>query len=626
MLELLLTLSIVVQAATPPVVIYDLTHATRFDPADPAQVAAAWDEAHAVATLQGIVNRDAPRLYIRFVEAFGRNVDDYWMERMSGPGGWLERRRREPAGSLEELVRRFRRHVEGAVVYDPRVAATSNLASTIAGAEDLVAVRYDPRPGSVYSRLVASGPKLPVRQRLMNADGSPMFTGSGRIPGTELESTGSAKCDAHLWLKHHYLDAGKLDAGYAAFYIDQFWMTRPSAAPLNHHTLTNHDFGVARKAFFFDLDVWDDEIPADDPGQKPGTDAATLKTILRGLHDRGGRERMTHLTGFVPWAFKYSNHKGVGGKHSDVQSEWEFSRLFSAYNVFKDADAIAFGAMANASFYAHFPLKEHYPRPRPSRADLSARGLLAPDGRVRFEGRDFIIFYVGDFDAAAWVYQFMPAAWDHPDRGRIPLMWCISPVIERRAGMAMDYIWRTAGPNDHFAAADNGAGYLNPGMLQEPRPISGLPCGLDAWARHCTPLYRRWDLTITGFIIDGFCPGLDARGLDCYARFSPDGLVAQKVPPSLLHGRMPVLRADRDLGDDAEQAARIILQRVAARKLPFHWFRAILKAPDWYIRVLERVRAANPAIELLDAPTFFELYRAYLETTPEAAAGQVPLE
>ncbi len=624
--EPLLILSIVLTAAPPPIVVYDLTHASRFDPADPVQVADAWDEAHAVATLQGIVNRDAPRLYVRFVEAFGRNVDDYWMERMSGPGAWLEHRERVPAGNLEELVDRFRKHVRGAVIYDPRVAATSNLASTIAGAEDLVAVRHDPRPGSIYTRLVASGPKLPVRLRLMNSDGSPMFTGTGRIPGTDLESTGSAKCDAYLWLKHHYLDAGRLDAGYAGFYIDQYWMTRPTAAPPNHHTLTNHDFGVARKAFFLDLDVWDDEIPVDDPGQKQGTDAATLKAILRGLHDRGGRDRMTHLTGFVPWAFKYSDHEGAGGKHAVVETEWEFARILSAYNAFKDADAIELGAMANASFYAHFPLKDRYPRPRPRRADLAARGLLTADGRVRFDGRDFIIFYVGDYDAAAWVYQFMPVAWDHPDRGRIPLMWAISPVIERRAGMAMDHIWRTATPNDHFVAADNGAGYLNPGMLQEPRPVSGLPCGLDAWARHCAPLYRRWDLTITGFIIDGFAPGLNARGLDCYARFSPDGIVPQWVPPSLLHGRMPVLRADRDLGDDAEKAAGIILERVKARKLPFHWFRAILKTPDWYIRVLNRVRAANPAIELLDAPTFFELYRAYLETTPEAAAGQVPLE
>ena len=50
-----------------------------------------------------------------------------------------------------------------------------------------------------------------------------------------------------------------------------------------------------------------------------------------------------------------------------------------------------------------------------------------------------------------------------------PLADRISPVLDRRAPMAMDYIRRTATKNDYFASADNGAGYCEPGMLQEPR-------------------------------------------------------------------------------------------------------------------------------------------------------------
>jgi len=182
--------------------------------------------------------------------------------------------------------------------------------------------------------------------------------------------------------------------------------------------------------------------------------------------------------------------------------------------------------------------------------------------------------------------------------------------------MILDYLRRTASPNDYFAVADNGAGYLNPGMLQEPREFSNLPSGLDAWARHCEPMYRRWDLTITGFVIDGYAPGLSKEGLDCYARFSPNGIVPQKIPVSLLHGNMPVIRADYDVGGSPDQAAETILARVKLRKLPFHWFRAILKAPDWYQEVYAKVQAVNPKIELLDAPSFFELFRQYSRRTP----------
>ncbi len=46
--------------------------------------------------------------------------------------------------------------------------------------------------------------------------------------------------------------------------------------------------------------------------------------------------------------------------------------------------------------------------------------------------------------------------------------------------------------NDYFAAADNGAGYIMPGMLQEPRE-SGLPSGLETWGKHCKSIIRNGD-------------------------------------------------------------------------------------------------------------------------------------
>jgi hypothetical protein len=611
--------------AEPPIGVFDLTYALQFDARNPRQVAAAWDHAHAVATLQGNVNRTGPRLYIRFVNVRGKTVDDYWWDRMSEPGQWLARRRTKRIPDIVALVREYRASIRGAVVYDPAVPATSNLASTIAGVENGIALRYDPSPESLYTKLVTGGPELPVLRRLLNTDGSSMFTGRGTIPGTDIPSTGSAKCDAYVWLKVNYIATGKVDAGYAGYYIDAYWMKNPTASWPNHHTLSNHDFFVAKRAFFFDLDNWADEAPIDDPRQPLGTDSKTLQALLRSAYEHGGRERMIHIGGFTPWAFKYTDHRGAGGKHGGVPTEWEFARIVSAYNGFVDADAIEYGAMANASFWMHFPLKESYPQRWVMPEDLKRRSYLTSEGRVNLEDRQFIIFYVGDYDSASWLYQLVPFNWDHPDRGKVPLMWCLSPVLERRAPMALDYIRRTATRNDYFAAADNGAGYLNPGMLQEPREVSGLPSGLDAWGRHCKPFYRRWGLTITGFIIDGYAPGLSRDGLDCYASFSPNGIVPQKIPPSLLHGDMPVIRADHDVDGSPEDAVRHILERVRARRLPFHWFRNVLKSPDWYAAVCERLKAADPKIELLDVPTFFELYRTYLKTNPDAAQGKMPL-
>jgi hypothetical protein len=229
-----------------------------------------------------------------------------------------------------------------------------------------------------------------------------------------------------------------------------------------------------------------------------------------------------------------------------------------------------------------------------------------------------MIFYVGDYDCAAWLYQRTWDIWDDPARGRVPMMWCISPVLQRRAPMAMDYLRATASPKDYFASADNGAGYCEPGMLQEPRGISGLPSGLGAWGRHCRTFYDRWGLSITGFIIYAHGPELNEAGLDCYASFSPNGIVPSRGRATLLHKNMPVLRHDHDVNEsDPKQAAQHVIARIAQRRQaehpPFHWFRNILKSPSWYVEVVQQMRELNPKVELLDAPTFFELYRIHLQ-------------
>lgn len=609
-----------IHAESPTIRLYDLTYAAKVDLNDPEQVRLAWDHCHVVAALQGIVNRDGPRLYVRFVQSphLGQNIDDYWLEKLTQPDQWLHGREIETAASIEAIVEHFRESIQGVVVYDPAVAATSNVASTIAGVEDLLPIRFDPSPDSLYSRLVVGGPRLPVKRRLIGSDGKSMFTGEGMIPETDRPSTGSAKCDAYLWMKEKYLDTGLCDGAFGAYYLDQYWIATPRLAVPNHHCLTNHDFFISRRAFFFDLHVWGDETPVDDRDQKVGTDLETLKELLLSAYHHGGKERMIHIGGFVPWANKYTNHGAAGGGHPPVASEWEYGKVISAYNGYMDADAIGYGAMANASFFAHYPLEEKYPQPWATRDSLIERGYLTKDGKVDFRGREFVVFYVGDYDCAAWLYQRMPDIWDDPNRGKVPLMWSISPILDRRAPMAMDYLRKSATPNDYFAAADNGAGYCEPGMLQEPRGLSGLPSGLDAWARHNRKNFDRWGLSITGFIIYAHGPALNEAGLDCYASFSPNGIVPTGGPATAIHKNMPILRHDHDVNEgNPSDAARHVVDRIAQRRKhglpPFHWFRNILKSPTWYVRVVERMEELNPKAELLDAPTFFELYRIYLQ-------------
>ena len=47
--------------------IYDLRYTLQADLSTAQGLNLAWDDVHAVATLQGVVNRDTPRLYVYFV-------------------------------------------------------------------------------------------------------------------------------------------------------------------------------------------------------------------------------------------------------------------------------------------------------------------------------------------------------------------------------------------------------------------------------------------------------------------------------------------------------------------------------------------------------------------------------
>jgi hypothetical protein len=618
LLFLLLVSSLQSEGKRRPIALYDLQYLNQLDIKDPNAPQTIWDQVHTLATLQGIVNRHEPRLYLFYIENKGINIDRYWWNKYRKEGKWLYRADTVFFSNIVDLIGSFKNEIKGAVVYDPRVAATSNVASAVAGIEDLIAVRYDTSANSLYRKIILEGLRIPVKKWLVGQTGKSIFTGRGVIPDTHRMSSGSVKNDAYIWLIENYLKKGKCNTRYGAYYIDQQWLNKPTATKLNHHTLTNHDFFVSKKAFFFDLSPWADEKATDEVDQSVGTDVNTLKEmLLLAYRQNGNGKKFTYLGGFPPWAFKYTRH--AGGTHNDVPTEWEYSRIISSYNAFKDADAIGYGALANASFWQHYPLRKKYPQKWVSRDELIKKGYLSQEGKLQLGNKNFIIFYVGDYDASSWLSQTTPTLWDDPMRGKVPMMWSISPVLEERVPMAMEYRRETATPNDYFAAADNGAGYLMPGMLQEPRPISGLKDGTAAWAKHNLPFYKRWGLTITGFVIDGEAPGLNKKGLDAYASFSPNGIVPQKVPLMQLHGQMPVLRAGPDVNqNDPSEAAKIIVSRIKQRQVPFHWFRNILKSPQWYADVVAEIAKLDPDIVLLDAPTFFELYRIYLNQNKEA--------
>ncbi|MGA2254184.1 MAG: GxGYxYP domain-containing protein [Thermoguttaceae bacterium] len=581
--------------------VFDLQPSLRLAGNDLDQRRTIWDQQQLLAGLQGLVNRDRPRLYA-LVVGHDAKIDRYWLERLREKGQWLAACPLHPQSDLIQLVKQYREFIRGAAVWDERVPATALVASTAAGVDNLLPVRYDPRPNSLYYRLIeaADGPRLEVKLRLLNADGSPTFTG---------KRSGSAKCDAILWAVDHYLKTHECDPRHLAYYPDAWWLTGKAHVPPVNNLLCNHDYFIAKRAFFFDLGPWDDEAPDDDRGQPPGTDAKTLLAVLSAAQ-KAAQAGIIHVGGFTPWDQKYTDH--TGGRHGGVPTEWRYAEILSCYNAYMDADAPDLNAMANASVFQHYPLAEHYPQKSlPTEAELKAKGYIDSAGKVA--ARNFASIYVGDYDSAAWLYQKIPEIWDDPNRGQVPLGWAFNPALAQRFPVGLAYARATATANDTFIAGDSGFGYLNPGYLVPPRHWSGLPSGLGAWEKLCSEGYRRWDLRVTGFVIDGNAPAMSNAVQAAYARFSPGGVVAQKIPEqSLVHG-VPCLRMSSDLPDPQQGARLIVAAFSPGRSSPdFGIFRSILWTPTMHKQMFDAVRQQRPDIEFVEPHTLLELLRRRL--------------
>ncbi|MHB0998110.1 MAG: GxGYxYP domain-containing protein [Armatimonadota bacterium] len=588
-----------------------------------------WDETHFVSTLQGIVNRNSPKLYVFFTGTDGA-TDQFWLKKMQDDG-FLKDREIVPVKDIESLARIFKREIKGIVAYDNNVPATSNVASTVAGVENLAAVRYDSAPNSLFTRLVkdTDGPKILVKRWLVNADGTSIFTGSGFIPGTKTPSTGSAKCDAYIWAKEKYLDTGKCDPRIMGYYVDSYCIPQLQGIITPFHTLVNHDYIVARKGFIFDLSPWDDETPVDDRNQKIGTDCSTMLAILKSAYNRLNGKEMISVSGYIPLWFKYTNIANSGGKHEPVYCEFRLAGLLTSHNAFMDADAIDRPAMANASVFFKYPLKPVYKQPKPTLDTLRVKGYIDSKGNV--SPKAYVSFYIGDYDSAAWMYQMVPKLWDDPARGSIPLGWAFNPNLAARFPFGMHYVRTNASPNDYFTAGASGAGYLHPGYLVSPRTLSGLPSGVDAWKRHCKRWMKKFDISITGFIIDGTGPSMrDTDTLpdlwDAYAEISPDGVAGQFMRDTGVHKGMPyipmewqyeVLGSERlytPIPDNAYQSyVKLIVNRASKVSPSFAYYRTILWRPSEIKTLMDTVKSMPEGkdIEFVDPYTLMLLIKQF---------------
>jgi len=537
---------------------------------------ASYDEALAAACFQGIANRKAPRVILRSPR---HNTPDYWLGIFQRDGGWLAGRERVDLPDLTALRRLAGDDVKGAVIWDPSVPASVNVATTIAGVEDAVALSPE-----MAERWLTEW-NLPVLRDLRG-----MFTGA---------ETGSKKNDAVRWALREYLATGRCSSTLLCLYED----SHSTRARGDLGYVVTRDWAVKRRAFTFDLSPWGDEVPGDDPGQALGTDLATYRMVLAETLRQSAGKHMTELAGFFAFS-KYSNMPDHPSRHDPVPTEWETVWLISPYNCYQNTVA---SDCYNQSFHSQAPWKRVTQR--------------RPDRQPEVRDKQYLCILMADYDSATPLYAFMPTHWDDEGRGKLPLCWGINPNLIETYPDIVTHLYRTATPNDHFAADASAAGYMNPNRI--------APEHLPLFVRHNRRFYRECDMTMSPMVLDWDQPTDAVK--DAFRQFSPDGYATivmdlhqtgGRLPEPHVWKGMPVMELINEACNFAgvDQTAEIMSRAMDARgirKPGFYFFRIVWTEPSKIIATLDALRTKRPDldIEVLDPYTFFATFRAHQEAS-----------
>lgn len=555
--------------------------------------ARSYDEAIAAACMQGLANRHAPLVYLVCqddpkhrsgkpgYDDFGAPIERpratpwFWLDTMRAPGRWLSDRQVQQLSSFRQLFDLTKDYVKGFVIWDPAVPATVNVATTIAGVEDLMVLSPD-----LYEAFgKATG--LPVKKDLRG-----MFDGS---------VTGSRKVDAYRWAIDHYLKKGRCSTRLVGNFNDA-WQSRENG--WTTYALERDRF-VAEKAFCFELSPWDYFQPEDEPDAPLGLEKKTLLEIFETVYTLAQGKNMTEFCGF------FNIRKLKKGEPVGVITEWEQVYLMSPYNFYQNTVT---NDVYNQTFHKWAP-NEPLKQGRPTQ-------------KLPLENKVYICMQVCDMDSTTPLYDTMVALWHDPRRGELPLAWGLNPNLSEIFPDLFRYYYDTRTANDYFCADASAAGYFNPSQIAAEN--------WDTVQAHCSHWYRHADMTISGMVLDGEHPSREV--LARYAAFSPDGFASlvtnyhggkQLCPAALqVFDNMPfspmTIGACDWLGSSLKTAERITelyLSPMSANRPEFLYYRLCYRKPSEMYEIFYDLQRLNPhlQLEMVDPYTYFDLVRRQCE-------------
>jgi hypothetical protein len=453
-------------------------------------------------TLQGVVNRSSPELYFLFSPGGADGVDARWLADARVP----TTRYADPLA----LVAKYKHRVRGAIVHDPAVPDSLNIATTLAGLENAVVADA--------AQVKAHGLKI-VQDLRGKFDGDRVKTYRWQLQNLFPRCT-------------HRLLAG-LPPTMVVQAENLTWReiareTRQIRDSSNRGTYTldvspglGKDAVYVRFADSFGDDGWGASVAAvsakangiEIANFKPGT-AAEAPFLFDGLNSSIGGEGNRFSDGGGYFIYKFTPPAGTTSLTVTVEMWNQYlvtvtdtaPTRIEPFPYFRDY------VVATKALVSWLPpngptgdlLKEHFDKVGPttpyagwfandvagewSGVDLASQGgsqvlpadfymngtvhsgVSAPVSdkvrkltSVKAEPKVYVTLTFGEGDNVQYCQRRMRDLWDDPHRGEAPVNWTVSPLLADIGPGLLSHYQRTATQNDLLVCGPSGAGYTYPG-------------------------------------------------------------------------------------------------------------------------------------------------------------------
>ncbi|UVY83955.1 hypothetical protein NLU66_17380 [Brachybacterium sp. NBEC-018] len=592
-------------------------------------------------TLQGLVNREKPQLYL-----IADPVDETWVEDL----GVRTLREKDPL----DLVDRYRERIGGAVVYDIDVPHTINLATTIAGLRGLVVAtakqaethgieivedlrgRFEDDPAAIHDWAMAHLWEQCTDKILVGLPPTHTVAVEG-VEWTELlreeeRVTDSSNLDTYtLDLTGHGGEEG-LFLKVGDSFPDDGWggAVHHVEITADGEVLASFVPGTAEEEpFLFDGSgsstkeglrfadggasfVYRVEVPAGASAVSAAIEmenefvvSAASSAPTRVEPFSSFRDLAVATGALVSW-LPPSGTSGsqfedllerveagtvyAGWFSNDVAGEWSGVELCSRAGVI----VVAADFYMNASVLSAIPA--------PTRAKPSKPSQRRPEDRV------YVTLTVGEGDNIQYCQRHMRELWDDPNRGQVPLNWTVTPLLEDIGPAILHHFQRTATENDLLVCGPSGAGYTYGDSWPQDEfgvftRLSGLyqeRTGLDVVYAYSTPEPGEAPPVLPDWALEAYARDVPLRGImqtDEAGTISEPGaavpLIGMFYPP----GGVDVFRT-------------ALLERIEEHggKGPL-FIAGLINAWSWTpSHVLELVSDLPGEVEVVLADEFFDLF------------------